>query len=307
MERLLRKSRRLASQSPGLHSDNQTLAQEPFDLNRLLTHSRYENENYVRALCQNAYLGDKVGLARVLGRYKMLVDTQDMGVSAHLLLDGYWEMWVTIALKALIRPGMIVADIGANLGYYTLIMADLCGPTGGVHAFEPHPYLNGLVRRSLAINGFDGRVWLHQTALGRTEGQEMLFIVNPSDPKNSHISSLETAHYHRPNMEQSVIKTRRLDSEEAWHSIELAKIDAEGAEELIWDGAEGLLQGSKLRTIVLEFTPARYADPYAFLDRITSHGFSLSIIDPDLGAQPATPDEICFGPGDEDVMLLLQR
>jgi hypothetical protein len=43
----------------------------------------------------------------------MYVDSQDFGLSPHLMLDGYWEMWVTEALVSLVRPGMVVADIGA--------------------------------------------------------------------------------------------------------------------------------------------------------------------------------------------------
>ncbi len=73
----------------------------------------------MRALCESAYLGDETALCRVLGRYKMFVDTSDNSLSPHLMLDGYWEMWLTEALARAIRPGMTVVDVGANLGYFT--------------------------------------------------------------------------------------------------------------------------------------------------------------------------------------------
>ncbi|WP_204307571.1 hypothetical protein, partial [Enterobacter hormaechei] len=69
--------------------------------------NRTENEAAIRSLCTNAYLGDGRALVRVLGRYKMFVDTRDVDIGAHLLLDGFWEMWVTELLPQLIRPGAV--------------------------------------------------------------------------------------------------------------------------------------------------------------------------------------------------------
>ena len=94
-----------------------------YDIWRLLDCPDHEAE--VRALCQTAYLGDHEALCRVLGRYKIYVDTRDIGIASHLMLEGYWEMWVTQAMMRMVRRGSVVADIGANLGYFTLLLADL--------------------------------------------------------------------------------------------------------------------------------------------------------------------------------------
>src|SRR4051812_43052867 len=50
------------------------------------------------------------------------------------------------AIRRLVTPGMIVADIGANVGFYTLQMASCVGPTGRIFAFEPDPFCFGLLR-----------------------------------------------------------------------------------------------------------------------------------------------------------------
>lgn len=269
----------------------------------LLGGHRLANEGSIRALCNVAYVGDDTVMCRALGRYKIFADTNDHGLAPHIMLDGYWEMWVTEAIAAELRPGMVVADIGANIGYFTLLMADMVGPTGRVHAFEPNPRMASLLQRSLAINGFANRSHVHETALADTDGIELALVIPENEPKNGHIQPLVDPS--APGV--SRVLTQRLDSRADWLEIEFAKIDVEGAEEMIWAGATGLLEASRLRTIVLEFTPARYGDAGAFLERIISAGFSLSQIDVQHGPQIATIASILEGSPLEDRMLLLKR
>lgn len=269
----------------------------------LLNGDRKSNEAKIRKLCQVAYLSDNVALCRALGRYKMLVDTTDHGLTPHLMLDGYWEMWVTEVIASQIRPGMIVADIGANLGYFTLLMAELVGPTGRVHAFEPNPDMYRLLKRSLDINGFLAWTELHEVALGELDGATLTFVIPDNEPKNAHL---------QPLIEPGTLgclsmQTQRLDSREDWRKIEFAKIDVEGAEEMVWTGAEGLLASDRLKTIILEFTPARYADAEAFLQRIVGAGFRLNRIDPWAGLTSCDIPSLLNGDLREDRMLLLQR
>ena len=243
---------------------------EPHDL-RL--GRRAANERIIRGACNVAYCGDHTALCRVLGRYKAYVDTTDVALSSHLMLEGYWEMWVAEALYDLIRPGMVVADIGANVGYFSLLMAELVGPTGRVHAFEPNPRLAGLVEKSLLVNGFSRWASIHQTALGDEDGQTVTLVVPPTMPMNAYMLSPGTDHPDGVSVPLS-----RLDGREDWQEIQLAKIDVEGAEELIWSGLQGLLDSGRLRTVVLEFNPHRYKDPIGFLDRLCTSATSSSAV-----------------------------
>lgn len=152
-------------------------AGQHFDIWRLLSAPRHENEAMLRALCRSVYLGDNVAMCRVLGRYKMYVDTRDLSISSHLLLEGYWEMWVTEAMMRHVRPGMTVLDIGANLGYFTMLLADLVGHEGRVLAFEPNPEMASRTQRSISVNGFGGRATLHQVALADKDGEMLLDVV----------------------------------------------------------------------------------------------------------------------------------
>lgn len=57
----------------------------------------------------------------------MFVDTDDLSLSMHLISEGYWEFWLTEVVAKLVKPGMTAVDIGANLGYFSLMMGELVG------------------------------------------------------------------------------------------------------------------------------------------------------------------------------------
>ena len=277
-----------------------------FSLDHLQTRSRQRNEAVIRQLCANAYLGKGRSLCRVLGRYKMIVDPTDVGLSTHLLLDGYWEMWLTELLATLVQPGMTVVDVGANLGYFTLLMADLVGPTGHVYAFEPNVDLARRMGQSVAINGFGGFTTVYEQALADGEG-DVLLVVPTGEPKNGHLLPADHPVGSDGITETRPMQTRRFDSYPEVLDAGLIKIDADGSELAIWQGMTAILQSRRPLTIVLEFARIRYADPGAFVDRILADGFTLAEITLNGGVQPTTREAILAAPSDEDVMLLLVR
>lgn len=277
-----------------------------FHLDHLHTHSRQRNEAVIRQLCANAYLGKGRSLCRVLGRYKMIVDTTDVGLSSHLLLDGYWEMWLTELLAQLVKPGMKVIDVGANLGYFSLLMADLVGSDGQVHAFEPNADLARRMTQSLAINGFDGITTVHEQALADTEA-DVLLVVPTDEPKNAHLLPADHPIAGDVATESRLMRTRRLDSYPELYDADIIKIDADTSEMTIWHGMSGILKNGRPLTVVLEFARVRYEDPGAFIDRILLDGFSISVITLEGGVQPIDREAILSAPLTEDVMLLLVR
>src|SRR5688572_28813430 len=101
--------------------------------------SRPDFENACTHHVDHIYLGDKTALCKVLTRYKMYVDVNDHSIAPHLLMDGYWESWITILLAKIIEPGMTCLDIGANFGYFSLLMAGMAEGGGRTIAVEPNP------------------------------------------------------------------------------------------------------------------------------------------------------------------------
>jgi FkbM family methyltransferase len=275
-----------------------------FELDELAQRPRLDNEARIRALCASAYLGGETAVCRVLGRYKMFVDTGDVGLSAHLLLDGYWEMWLTEALAAAVRPGMTVLDIGANLGYFSLLMAERVGASGRVLAFEPNPAVAARLRRNISVNGFDEWAAAHPWALSDKDGAEVLLVVPEGEPKNAHIVP---AGHCAPGPGAHPMLTRRLDSFPEALCADVIKIDADTAEEAIWRGMVGLFDMRRSMTVFLEFAAARYPDPAAFLADIAHRGFSLARLDLDGVIRTIDAPGVLAGPPTKDQMLVLRR
>ena len=254
---------------------------KPFDvlsLAELAALDRFELETICRAQVQPVYLGDYAAICRILGRYKFYVDTRDQGFGSNLLLDGFWEMWITRAIAGRIKPGMVAIDIGANFGYYSLLMADLVGPKGMVIAVEPNPQVAPKLRDSLALNGFSERSRVIEAAAAATSEGSAHLYATVSEPKNAAVVSAET---------QADPAIARITSVPRWTAeavasefgrVDFIKIDAEGAEEDIVRGMRPILAKHK-PDLVLEFNAGRYEDAQAFLTEVMAFYPSLQIVD----------------------------
>ena len=102
------------------------------------------------------YLGPDLSLVRLRSGLGLYVDPQDRQISARVILRGHWEVWISMAVLSLLRPGDRVVEVGSNIGYYTLIMADRVGQQGQVVGLEANPRLATLANQSLGLNDFGG-------------------------------------------------------------------------------------------------------------------------------------------------------
>lgn len=106
---------------------------------------------------------------------KMYVNTEDKSIVPYLLLDHVWEKYKTELFKKIITQGMTVVDIGASIGYYTLIAAKLVGKTGVVYAFEPEPCNYELLIKNIELNGFTNIVPIKK-AVSNRHGKAKLYF-----------------------------------------------------------------------------------------------------------------------------------
>ena len=233
---------------------------------QLATWPRSTLEAAIRRRVQTAYLGKGVVLARVLGHHKMFLRSSDRGFACHVMLDGYWEMWLTQFLAQRLKPGMTAIDVGANFGYYTLLMGEAVGETGRVIAVEPNPDAASLLRESVNLSGHGGRTQLVPQALGASTGRAWLYAPD-GEPKNA----LLVGQPDLPGGTTQEVPIVTLDEVAlSYPRVDLVKIDAEGGEQGIVAGMQQLIARDR-PLIVLEFNAVRYAEPEAFLDGLLAH------------------------------------
>jgi FkbM family methyltransferase len=227
--------------------------------------SRHQAETEIQKRVQTAYLGDGLTLARVLGGPKMLLRTDDRGFSRHVMLDGYWESWLTVFCARVLQPGMIAFDVGANLGYYTLLFANRVGPAGRVVAVEPNPQTFDTLSETVLLNGYSGMVTLIPAAAASRPGDTVELFVPLGEPKNATIAFPAN---NRPAERVTAVNTTSVDElAKDLAQVDFVKIDVEGAEHAVLEGMAATIERRR-PTIVLEFNASRYRNPGAILDRL---------------------------------------
>lgn len=231
---------------------------------------RDEAEAAIRARTQVVPLGDGILLARVLGRYKMFLRADDRGFAAHVMLDGYWESWLTLFFVRFLKPGMVAIDVGANFGYYTCIFAEAVGATGRVIAFEPVPSTAHLLRQTVQLNGFAAMTTIEEAAAADFVGHVQMFVP-PGEPKNALVTDLDLGP--KIDVRATTLDSACLDLPR----IDIIKIDAEGAEQSILEGMQEVLARHR-PALLIEFNAARYADPATFLAKLLAGGRTLNVI-----------------------------
>lgn len=223
----------------------------------------------IRSRCQTSYLGDYGALCRVLGRYIMYVDTRDVGFASHIMINGFWEMWLTEYIIRTVKPGWRVLDIGANYGYYSFLLADIVGVEGHCTAFEPNPVAARALRQSLSVNGFDNRSQVIEAALSSVSGKNSLLLVPTGEPKNCRLTE-EIDENIISRGEGNFIEVPLVALDElAMGRIDFIKIDAEGAEDKIIQGMTRLISQHRPHMVV-EYNFGRLQDPVGFLDSLMS-------------------------------------
>jgi FkbM family methyltransferase len=267
---------------------------------QLLALPRDRAESLSRANVRPMLLGDHRALSTILARYKFFSDTRDIGFATHILTDGFWEMWLTQFMANTIKEGMFVLDIGANFGYYSVLMADLIGPSGQLIAFEPNPVAAANAEASLSVNGFSSRSRVLQSAASDTAGSAT-FSVPYNEPKNARMvpegytsADAEIIHVSTVTINEICRNERKVD---------FIKIDAEGGEHQIYQGMEEVIRRDR-PMIILEFNATRTGSA-DLLDLILKTYTSLKFLGFDGNLRDVAPDRLLTENVGEDWLLLL--
>jgi len=235
------------------------------------------------------------------GRFKMVLDHADRDLAFQAEKFGWYldEQLATQIFEDLARPGMRVLDIGANVGFYTLLAASKVGPSGRVVAVEPGPDNAALIRASLELNGYSN-VTVAEAAATDRNGSTRLFLAPDYGSEHSlsgfSYSSGSVAEERTIDV-RTVVVDDLLDEQLGDVAVDLVKMDIEGAESLALDGMTRLLAGNERLLLFTEFWPLGIQrgghTPREFLERLTAAGFAIRHLDERLReAYPVSVDEL---------------
>lgn len=233
-------------------------------------------------------------LPTVYGR--MLVNRFDINQTNALLKTGraidHDEIELLARILSLAPPNPVAVDVGANFGTYTLRLAAIAGPGGRVHAFEPQRIICNMLAGSVALNGMTN-VICHNVALGDRDGEVEL-------PQFDYFSQLNFG-----SVEFGPEQTERLHQERGHDpartefvpltkldrlrmpKVDLIKIDAEGMEVQVLDGASETL--ARCRPVAyVEFLKS---DREALLARFVAQNYQVHQVGMNLLGVPAELSE----------------
>jgi len=175
-------------------------------------------------------------------------------VGRSLWTTGVFDLAVSEVLFRLIRPADFVIDVGANLGYMTLLGAVASGPDGCVLAFEPNPHVAAWLKRNVehARRQYEiAAVELHDGALGAEAGSATLVLPDPASANDglAHIA----AEHNASTVERMVqVAVAKLDDVIGGQRAGMMKIDVEGHEAQVLEGAARSLHAHRIRHVVFE-------------------------------------------------------
>lgn len=218
-------------------------------------------------------------LTEVEGR-KMYANPGDIGASRSttslsLILSGTYKKLLTDFFKKEIKPGMTVVDLGAHIGYFTLLAAELVGKNGKVFAFEAAPDNYTLLIKNIAINGYQN-VFPVQKAVSNRTGSMTLVLFDYDSCIHYVCDSYD-------GKDKSVtVETITLDEFLKDAAVDFIKMNIEGSEMAALQGMPNLLERNKNIKIVTEFAPGYIrrngSTPKEFLDMLIGNGFNLYLL-----------------------------
>lgn len=204
----------------------------------------------------------------------------DLFIAHTINRTGYWEPELEAVIRALVRPGAVALDIGANIGYFTAILAECVGSSGKVISIEALNPLARLIEKSKQYNNWH-QVTIKNVALSNEQGSAY-FLVNSINPGGSCIVSPSEAEVKQRIRPKSIITVPTSSLDDLIHDskmidrVDYIKIDVEGAEWLVLQGARKILERYK-PIITMEFSPMRYRlqgqDPINVLRYLENLGY----------------------------------
>ena len=221
---------------------------------------------------------NKKFITKKIYNYKMLLDLYDKGISRTLLLFGKRELEHKKMLENIIKPEMTVLDIGANIGYYSLMMLQLMGNKGKLIAVEPSPSNIEILRKNLLLNKYND-IEVHNVAISDENGTKKFFL--------SEMSNLNTLNYTEKKSlnltgETINVKTLTVPQIMEGRNLDLIRMDVEGHEVEVLNGLIPNIGVNNLYpSIIFETHRSRYNNAHSMentLKNLFAKNYKVSML-----------------------------
>ena len=196
-----------------------------------------------------SYLGNQNEIIKGRDNVSYLTPSLREPVGFYLLIDGVYEVQAVDFVLERLNPSATFIDVGANIGVFTLPAARRVARSGCVIAIEPSPLVFPYLERNIALNGLTN-VRLVQCAAHNRDGETVLFYEAPVE--HFGMGSLGAQFHNSP----VPVLCRTLDhilNEQQIEKVDVMKVDVEGFEAAVFEGAEKLLTGDRAPLILFEF------------------------------------------------------
>lgn len=210
-----------------------------------------------------AYLGDYRALAMTYFGRRIILDTRNVQ-NYQIISHGMYEPAVAWAIEENLKSGDTMLDVGANIGFFTLLANHIVGSKGKVYSFEPNPEIFELMSASVFNNAFRPRSERHNVAAFYETGE--LELTWSSSGHGG--GRLRTSERVKSDEKTAMVTTDKIDNlvKPSDLPVQLIKIDTEGSELFALKGAEQVIKNSPDCKIITEWNPGFLRDRGASIE-----------------------------------------
>jgi FkbM family methyltransferase len=234
----------------------------------------------------------------------LLAHRDDEVITANLIRWGVWEARETQFLRVLLRPGDTFVDVGANIGYFSVLAAGCIGSEGYVIAFEPEPRNLELLRLNLARHGVRANATVFPLA-AYSRPCHMALATNEANRGD---------HFLVPHASAGLrVRCVRLD-DVLPRSVDVIKIDTQGFDHDVLAGLEQTIAANPALVVLTELSLTklglRRIDVDEVLAGYLAHGFGIEALDPWGRPFPLAAADVvshCVAEAADEISLVLRR
>lgn len=225
---------------------------------------------------KGTYIGNERMLISPIWGGKLVVPSNDLSLAPDLILSGVLETPLTKYFAQNVKKGSIVVDIGANIGYFSVLLGYLVGSEGRVYSFEANRFIFDYLLDNLSINYLHDRIEALNCAVYSND-ETISFYVSKKFMGNSsiHAHSEEYKRNYFEETEEVQVSAVVLDQFfETQEKIDFLKIDIEGGEYQAFIGMGHLLKNKIITTVVFELNKGMLQDDWApFIDLLKEYEY----------------------------------